>query len=157
MNCRKLIAALLTVLLLVSGCSSKMSIEKIDKQAEQLLGENKYEELISLYEEAWNGGADKEALKTNIVLHRQVAGVFAYLKSIPYVAGAKYLRLYASDNKKQLCLGNFAPATGELANNGTGNTNKKVINCAGAYTGKTKILEADLASWFSAIAEDGFW
>ncbi len=97
---------------------------------------------------------DKEALKTNIVLHRQVAGVFAYLKSIPYVAGAKYLRLYASDNKKQLCLGNFAPATGELANNGTGNTNNKVINCAGAYTGKTKILEADLASWFSAIAED---
>ncbi|MBQ1300440.1 MAG: hypothetical protein IIY25_04970 [Erysipelotrichaceae bacterium] len=66
MNCRKLIAALLTVLLLVSGCSSKMSIEKIDKQAEQLLGENKYEELISLYEEAWNGGADKEALKTRI-------------------------------------------------------------------------------------------
>ena len=64
MNCRKLIAALLTVLLLVSGCSSKMSIEKIDKQAEQLLGENKYEELISLYEEAWTGGADKEALKT---------------------------------------------------------------------------------------------
>ncbi len=66
MNCRKLIATLLAVMLLVSGCSSKMSIEKIDKQAEQLLSENKYEELINLYEEAWNGGADKEALKTRI-------------------------------------------------------------------------------------------
>ena len=98
--------------------------------------------------------ADKETLKQDIVLHRQVAGVFAYLKSIPYIAGAKYLRLYASDNKKKLCLGSFAPATGELANNGTGNTNNKVINSEGAFAGKTKILEADLSAWFSVIAED---
>lgn len=97
---------------------------------------------------------DKEALKAEIVLHRQVAGVFAYLKSIPYMADAKYLRLYASDNMKSLCLGNFAPATGELANNGTGNTNNKVINGSGTFAGKTQILEADLANWFSTIAED---
>ena len=104
MNCRKLIAALLTVLLLVSGCSSKMSIEKIDKQAEQLLSENKYEELISLYEEAWNGGADKEALKTRIQDGYQ--GLLRALRSYDPEKDTKFLTYAFNCVQKAILSGN---------------------------------------------------
>lgn len=93
-------------------------------------------------------------VKTTIVLHRQVAGVFAYVDEIPYIAGAAKLSLYASDNNTTLILGKFMPENGaELAANGT-NTNNKVVNGYTASGTVTKIMSTNLSSWFSSIVAD---
>lgn len=93
-------------------------------------------------------------LKTTVVLHRQVAGIFVYAKEIPFITGAAKLSLYASNNNTSLVLGNFLPASGgELSANGT-NTNNKVVNGYTAADAVTKIMSLELSSWFSPIAAD---
>jgi len=93
-------------------------------------------------------------IKTTVVLHRQVAGVFVYADEIPFITGAAKLSLYASNNNSSLVLGNFLPAGGgELSANG-GNTNNKVVNGYTSADAVTKIMSTNLSNWFSPIAAD---
>lgn len=98
----------------------------------------------------------KKGFKTPIILNRQVAGAFAYVKDIPYIEGVKYLKLVASAKNKSLVLGNFKSF--DLTGNGTGNTGhvNYVVNGAdaandGSY--KYEISKVDLAEWFTTIKD----
>lgn len=96
--------------------------------------------------------------KEPIVLNRQVAGAFAYVKDIPYMEGAKYLKLVASAQNESLVLGNFNSV--DLANNGsnTGESVKYVVNGTKGKSGsETYVISTiDLNEWFTTIKdEDG--
>lgn len=100
-----------------------------------------------------------KGFKKPIVLNRQVAGAFAYVKDIPYMEGAKYLKLVASAQNQSLVLGNFNSF--DLTGNGSGNGEnvKYVVN---GTNGKADgdyayvISTIDLNEWFTAIKdEDG--
>lgn len=98
----------------------------------------------------------KKGFKTPIILNRQVAGAFAYVKDIPYIEEVKYLKLVASAKNKSLVLGNFKSF--DLTGNGTGNTGhvNYVVNGADAATDgnyKYDISKVDLAKWFTAIKD----
>ena len=98
-----------------------------------------------------------KGFKKPVVLNRQVAGAFAYVKDIPYSEGVKYLKLVASAKNKSLVLGNFNSF--DLAGNGTGNTGhvKYVVNGADAANDgnyKYDISKVDLAEWFTTIKDD---
>lgn len=90
-----------------------------------------------------------------IILNRQVAGAFAYVKDIPYKDGAKYLKLVASAQNQSLVLGNFNSV--DLANNGSGNgTNVKyVVNGTNGKSGSEtyEICTIDLTEWFNEIKD----
>lgn len=100
-----------------------------------------------------------KGFKTPIVLNRQVAGAFAYVKDIPYIADARYLKLVASAQNQSLVLGHFNSV--DLANNGSDNGEdvKYVVNGTNgefdedyAYV----ISTIDLNEWFTTIKdEDG--
>lgn len=100
-----------------------------------------------------------KGFKEPVVLNRQVAGAFAYVKDIPYMEGAKYLKLVASAQNQSLVLGNFNSF--DLTGNGSGNGEnvKYVVNgtsgkADGSYT--YVISSIDLNKWFTAIKdEDG--
>lgn len=98
----------------------------------------------------------KKGFKTPIILNRQVAGAFAYVKDIPYFDGVKYLKLVASAKNKSLVLGNFNSF--DLTGNGTGNTGhvKYVVNGTDAANDgsfKYEISKVDLAEWFTTIKD----
>lgn len=98
----------------------------------------------------------KKGFKTPIILNRQVAGAFAYVKDIPYFEGVKYLKLVASAKNKSLVLGNFNSF--DLTGNGTGNTGhvKYVVNGADAANDgnyKYDISKVDLTKWFTTIKD----
>lgn len=96
-----------------------------------------------------------KGFKKPVVLNRQVAGVFAYVKDIPYEVGAKYLKLVASAQNQSLVLGNFNSV--DLANNGSGNgTNVKyVVNGTNGKSGSEpyEICTIDLTEWFKEIKD----
>ncbi len=99
-----------------------------------------------------------KGFKEPIVLNRQVAGAFAYVKDIPYMEGAKYLKLVASAQNESLVLGNFNSV--DLANNGsnTGESVKYVVNGTEGKSGSDpyEICTIDLNEWFTTIKdEDG--
>lgn len=99
---------------------------------------------------------EKKGFKTPIILNRQVAGAFAYVKDIPYFDGVKYLKLVASAKNKSLVLGNFNSF--DLTGNGTGNTGhvNYVVNGADAANDgdyKYDISKVDLAEWFTTIKD----
>lgn len=100
-----------------------------------------------------------KGFKKPIVLNRQVAGAFAYVKDIPFMEGAKYLKLVASAQNQSLVLGNFNSV--DLTGNGSGNTGnvKYVVNgTSGKADGSDTyvISTIDLNDWFTAIKdEDG--
>ena len=100
-----------------------------------------------------------KGFKKPIVLNRQVAGAFAYVKDIPFMEGAKYLKLVASAQNQSLVLGNFNSV--DLTGNGSGNTGnvKYVVNgTSGKADGSEtyEISTIDLNNWFTAIKdEDG--
>lgn len=99
-----------------------------------------------------------KGFKKPIVLNRQVAGAFAYVKDIPYMEGAKYLKLMASAQNESLVLGNFNSV--DLANNGsnTGESVKYVVNGTEGKSGNDPyvISTIDLNEWFTTIKdEDG--
>lgn len=101
---------------------------------------------------------DGKGFKKPIVLNRQVAGAFAYVKDIPYMAGAKYLKLVASAQNQSLVLGHFNSF--DLTGNGSGNgTNVKyVVNGENGKSGNDTyvISTIDLNEWFTTIKdEDG--
>lgn len=100
-----------------------------------------------------------KGFKEPIVLNRQVAGAFAYVKDIPYTADARYLKLVASAQNQSLVLGHFNSV--DLANNGSENGEdvKYVVN---GTSGKSDgdyayvISTIDLNEWFTTIKdEDG--
>lgn len=99
-----------------------------------------------------------KGFKKPVVLNRQVAGAFAYVKDIPFMEGAKYLKLVASAQNQSLVLGNFNSF--DLTGNGTGNANVKYV--VNGTNGKADgdyayvISTIDLNEWFTAIKdEDG--
>lgn len=99
-----------------------------------------------------------KGFKKPIVLNRQVAGAFAYVKDIPYMEGAKYLKLVASAQNQSLVLGNFNSF--DLTGNGSGNDAnvKYVVNGTSGKSGsETYVISTiDLNEWFTAIKdEDG--
>lgn len=105
-------------------------------------------------EEIFAGSAEftisDEALKQTVVLNRQVAGAYIYVKDIPYFAGAQYLKLVASTGNNSLVLGNFANT--DIAGNGN-NTSTNVVNGASAKSGEYVISEIDLTNWFGTLAD----
>lgn len=96
-----------------------------------------------------------KGFKKPVVLNRQVAGAFAYVKDIPYEVGAKYLKLVASAQNQSLVLGNFNSV--DLANNGSSNgTNVKyVVNGTKGKSGSEtyEICTIDLTEWFKEIKD----
>lgn len=96
-----------------------------------------------------------KGFKKPVVLNRQVAGAFAYVKDIPYEVGAKYLKLVASAQNQSLVLGNFNSV--DLANNGSSNgTNVKyVVNGTNGKSGSEpyEICTIDLTEWFKEIKD----
>ena len=98
-----------------------------------------------------------KGFKKPVVLNRQVAGAFAYVKDIPFMEGAKYLKLVASAQNQSLVLGNFNSF--DLTGNGSGNANVKyVVNGTNGKSGsETYVISTiDLNKWFTAIKdEDG--
>lgn len=98
-----------------------------------------------------------KGFKEPVVLNRQVAGAFAYVKDIPFMEGARYLKLVASAQNKSLVLGNFNSF--DLTGNGSGNANVKyVVNGTNGKSGsETYVISTiDLNKWFTAIKdEDG--
>ena len=99
---------------------------------------------------------DGKGFKKPIVLNRQVAGAFAYVKDIPFMEGAKYLKLVASAQNQSLVLGNFNSV--DLAGNGSGNDAnvKYVVNGENGKSGSEtyEISSIDLNEWFTAIKDE---
>lgn len=96
-----------------------------------------------------------KGFKEPVVLNRQVAGAFAYVKDIPYMEGARYLKLVASAQNQSLVLGNFNSF--DLTGNGSGNANVKyVVNGTNGKSGsETYVISTiDLNKWFTAIKDD---
>lgn len=95
-----------------------------------------------------------KGFKKSVVLNRQVAGVFVYVKDIPYIEGAAKLRLVGSGENNQLVLGHFANL--DLDNNGTGNSiTEAVVNGATSGSAFDKVLtEVNLSDWFTNITPD---
>lgn len=96
-----------------------------------------------------------KGFKKPVVLNRQVAGAFAYVKDIPYMAGAKYLKLVASAQNQSLVLGNFNSV--DLTGNGSENTGnvKYVVNGTNGKSGsETYVISTiDLNEWFKEIKD----
>lgn len=84
----------------------------------------------------------------DVVLHRQVAGVYTYIKEIPYMKDADMLRVVAVKNSKGLVLGNFKPETDLTANGTTPNTSNNVVNGSDTQDGETELYTIDLKEWF---------
>lgn len=100
---------------------------------------------------------DGKGFKKPIVLNRQVAGAFAYVKDIPFMEGAKYLKLVASAQNQSLVLGHFNSF--DLTGNGSGNGDnvKYVVNGTnGKSDGNNayEICSIDLNQWFTEIKDD---
>ncbi len=97
-----------------------------------------------------------KGFKKPIVLNRQVAGAFAYVKDIPFMEGAKYLKLVASAQNQSLVLGNFNSfdLTGNGSDNGT--NVKYVVNGENGKSGSEthEISSIDLTQWFTNIADN---
>lgn len=97
-----------------------------------------------------------KGFRESIVLNRQVAGAFVYVKDIPYFENAKYLKLVASAQNQSLVLGNFNSV--DLVNNGSGNdTNVKyVVNGTNGKSGSDtyEICTIDLTKWFINIKDE---
>lgn len=88
-----------------------------------------------------------QGFNQSVVLHRQVAGVFTYIKEIPYLEGATKLQLYAVTESDRLVLGNFL--TSELEQNGQ-NTSSYVVNgFASSTKNETLVTEELLSNWFT--------
>lgn len=98
-----------------------------------------------------SGGFDN-----TVVLNRQVAGTYVYVKDVPYVEGASILRLTASADNDGLVLGEFANE--DIAENGIG-TGKYVMNGTSPKSSDAQytVCEIDLSQWMSdgQIHQDG--
>lgn len=91
-----------------------------------------------------------KGFRTPVVLNRQVAGSFAYVKDIPAMEGASKLQLVASAQNTGLVLGKFGNF--DLTGNGSGNDGhiNYVVNGTTASTGSDSyvVYEIELSKWF---------
>lgn len=131
---------------------SENMVLPIKKEATNKIGEEIFAGQMELTVTTGKG------FKKPVVLNRQVAGAFAYVKDIPYMAGAKYLKLVASAQNQSLVLGNFNSV--DLTGNGSENTGnvKYVVNGENGKSGNDTyvISTIDLNEWFTTIKdEDG--
>lgn len=148
--------------------SSDYDLSAVTEVKKTVEGEGKYtfnENMVlplsnTVGEEIFAGQMELEVetgkgFKEPIVLNRQVAGAFAYVKDIPYMEGAKYLKLVASAQNESLVLGNFNSV--DLANNGsnTGESVKYVVNGTEGKSGNGpyEICTIDLTQWFKEIKD----
>lgn len=96
-----------------------------------------------------------KGFKKPVVLNRQVAGAFAYVKDIPFMEGAKYLKLVASAQNQSLILGSFNSV--DLTGNGSDNDAnvKYVVNGTNVKSGsETYVISTiDLTQWFKEIKD----
>lgn len=157
---------------------SDYNLEKVTEVRKTMEGEGKYifsEDKINMVLPIKEGATNKigeeifagqmeltvetgKGFKEPVVLNRQVAGAFAYVKDIPYMEGAKYLKLVASAQNQSLVLGNFNSF--DLTGNGSGNDAnvKYVVNGTEGKSGSDpyEICTIDLNEWFTTIKdEDG--
>ena len=84
-----------------------------------------------------------------IVLNRQVAGAYMYVKDIPYYDNLTKLRLVPATDNDGLVLGQFANE--DIANNGAATKGLYVMNGTDANTSPTvqPLCEINLQDWFS--------
>ncbi len=103
-----------------------------------------------------------KGFRPNVVLHRQVAGIFTYLTNIPYyqvgdeknenkIVGTK-LSLYAVAKCDGLVLGDFVST--EVTNNGNNSKVKNVINGNNQTEGETLVYTINLTDWFKKIKDE---
>lgn len=94
-----------------------------------------------------------QSSETTVTLHRQVAGVYTYVKNIPYQKDATKLRLVMVKESKGLVLGEFSPKSpDELQNNGTNNSNN-VVNGFDADEKETELYHIRLSEWFEDVKD----
>ena len=133
-----------------NGTFNENMVLPIKEEATNKIGEEIFAGQMELTVEKGKG------FKKPIVLNRQVAGAFAYVKDIPYMEGAKYLKLVASAQNQSLVLGHFNSV--DLANNGsnTGESVKYVVNgTSGKSESDTYVISTiDLNEWFTTIKDD---
>ena len=82
-----------------------------------------------------------------IVLNRQVAGAYMYVKDIPYYDNLTKLRLVPATDNDGLVLGQFANE--DIANNGAATKGLYVMNGTDATTPVQPLCEINLQDWFS--------
>lgn len=103
----------------------------------------------------------------DVILNRQVAGAFVYLKNIPYYSDAAKIDLVASKKNDQLVLGQFANKN--LTSNGSNSVEFSVVNGwsseikAFGQANETVIASVTLSEWFTSIVnkdgliDDVYW
>ena len=95
---------------------------------------------------------------TQVVLNRQVAGVYLYVEDIPYYEGLAKLRLMPAADNDGLVLGQFANE--DIAENGQGTKGLYVMNGTNAKAtteDKQPLCEIKLADWLgeNGVQKDG--
>ena len=92
---------------------------------------------------------------TQVVLNRQVAGVYLYVEDIPYYEGLAKLRLMPAADNDGLVLGQFANE--DIAVNGQGTKELYVMNGTTPATPVKPLCEIELADWFTngTVTQDG--
>lgn len=101
--------------------------------------------------------SDSKGFKKDVVLNRQVAGAYIYVKDIPFMNGnSRYIRLVASAKNNELVFGNFANI--DIASNGgAGTAAKFVVNGTNPATltgNEYEICKIDLQNWFYSISDE---
>ena len=131
------------------GTFSENMVLPIKEGAENKIGEEIFAGELSLTVETGKG------FNKPVVLNRQVAGAFAYVKDIPYFSDAKYLKLVASAQNQSLVLGHFNSVN--LTGNGSDNEGnvKYVVNGTNAASESEPyaISTIDLTQWFTSIQD----
>lgn len=94
-----------------------------------------------------------KGFKKPVVLNRQVAGAYTYVKDIPYLKGAAKLRLVASTCNTQLVLGAFNSF--DLTGNGVNNDAnvKYVVNGTKPNESNKVLYEINLSDWFNEVKD----
>lgn len=95
---------------------------------------------------------DDNDFSVGMTLHRQVAGIYAYVMNIPYFKDAQYLDLYAVKRNNDLVLGHFYDAV--LGANGTSANNQvNVVNGTNETAERTLVSRITLTDWFTKIQD----
>jgi hypothetical protein len=96
-----------------------------------------------------------------VTLHRQVAGIFTYVKNVPYMYTTNgktitdegdILQLVAVKKNKNLVLGQFYNTT--LGNNGERNILQNVVNGAEEDDNEYVVYEIKLKDWFTRLQDE---
>lgn len=89
-----------------------------------------------------------------VILNRQVAGVYIYVKNVPYIdygSVCDILRLVPAVTNTKLVLGRFSNE--DIPSDGEGTKEVYVVNGAGPAASATPVFEIHLKDWFEDGAE----